>query len=105
MSPGITGLGFIANSNGSQPIPDGSLFTNVAHLFWHLPEDDRMGMYPWLIWFIWKARNDKVFSNDDWDPNDTINLAARRHCMGQGPGKTRGCAPASRAISRYPVSG
>ncbi|CAA7027491.1 unnamed protein product [Microthlaspi erraticum] len=59
--------------------PTGSLFTNVAHLFWHLPEDDRMGMYPWLIWFIWKARNDKVFSNDDWDLNDTINLAAREN--------------------------
>ncbi|CAA7014508.1 unnamed protein product [Microthlaspi erraticum] len=35
-----------------------------------------MSMYPWLIWFIWKARNDKVFSNDDSNPNDIINHAA-----------------------------
>ncbi|CAA7040543.1 unnamed protein product [Microthlaspi erraticum] len=35
-----------------------------------------MGMYPWLIWFIWKARNDKVFSNGDWDPREIISHAA-----------------------------
>ncbi|CAA7014686.1 unnamed protein product [Microthlaspi erraticum] len=56
--------------------PTGGLFTNIAHLFWNLPNDERMGMYPWLLWFIWKARNDKVFSNDDSDPNDIINHAA-----------------------------
>ncbi|CAA7031188.1 unnamed protein product [Microthlaspi erraticum] len=56
--------------------PTEGLFTNVAHLFWNLPDDDRMRMYPWLIWFIWKARNDKVFSNVDWDPYEIINHAA-----------------------------
>ncbi|CAA7051624.1 unnamed protein product [Microthlaspi erraticum] len=30
--------------------PIGSLFTNMAYLFWELPNDDRMRMYPWLIW-------------------------------------------------------
>ncbi|CAA7017704.1 unnamed protein product [Microthlaspi erraticum] len=56
--------------------PTEGLFTNMAHLFWNLPDDDRMRMYPWLIWFIWKARNDKVFSNEDWDPYEIINHAA-----------------------------
>ncbi|CAA7044912.1 unnamed protein product [Microthlaspi erraticum] len=37
----------------------------MAHLFWNLPDNDDMLMYPWLLWFIWKARNYKVFSNDD----------------------------------------
>ncbi|CAA7043009.1 unnamed protein product [Microthlaspi erraticum] len=56
--------------------PTEGLFTNMAYLFWNLPNDDRMRMYPWLIWFIWKARNDKVFSNGDWDPNEIISHAA-----------------------------
>ncbi|CAA7058300.1 unnamed protein product [Microthlaspi erraticum] len=56
--------------------PIEGLFTNMAYLFWNLPNDDRMRMYPWLIWFIWKARNDKVFSNGDWDPNEIISHAA-----------------------------
>ncbi|CAA7038463.1 unnamed protein product [Microthlaspi erraticum] len=52
--------------------PTGGLFTNMTHLFWHLPTDERMKMYPWLIWYIWKSRNDKVMSNVDWDPNEII---------------------------------
>ncbi|CAA7049279.1 unnamed protein product [Microthlaspi erraticum] len=52
--------------------PTGGLFTNMTQLFWHLPNDDRMRMFPWLIWYIWKARNDKVMSNVDWDPNEII---------------------------------
>ncbi|CAA7057785.1 unnamed protein product [Microthlaspi erraticum] len=53
--------------------PTAGLFTNMTHLFWHLPtNDDRMRMYPWLIWYIWKARNDKVIANVDWDPNEII---------------------------------
>ncbi|CAA7055683.1 unnamed protein product [Microthlaspi erraticum] len=55
--------------------PIGSLFTNMAYLFWELPNDDRMRTYPWLIWYIWKARNDKVLGNVDWDPNDIITKA------------------------------
>ncbi|CAA7050029.1 unnamed protein product [Microthlaspi erraticum] len=47
----------------------------MVHLFWDLPNDDRMGIYPWLIWYIWKARNDKVMSNVDWDPNEIVTKA------------------------------
>ncbi|CAA7020287.1 unnamed protein product [Microthlaspi erraticum] len=32
--------------------PTEGLFSNMAHLFWDLPTDERMGMYPWLIWYI-----------------------------------------------------
>ncbi|CAA7054921.1 unnamed protein product [Microthlaspi erraticum] len=56
-------------------VPNRSLFSNMAYLFWELPNDDRMRMYPWLIWYIWKARNDKVLGNVDWDPNDIITKA------------------------------
>ncbi|CAA7051296.1 unnamed protein product [Microthlaspi erraticum] len=55
--------------------PTGSLFANMAHLFSELPNDERMGCYPWLLWYIWKARNDKVLGNVDWDPYDIITKA------------------------------
>ena len=28
------------------------------------PEDDR-DPYPWIIWYIWKAKNDKIFIGID----------------------------------------
>ncbi|CAA7013047.1 unnamed protein product [Microthlaspi erraticum] len=76
MSSGLTGLGLSPIPTAVNRFPTEGLFTNMAHLFWNLPDDDRMRMYPWLIWFIWKARNDKVFSNGDWDPYEIINHAA-----------------------------
>ena len=31
--------------------------------------------FAWILWYIWKGRNNKVFSNIDIDPRDTLNLA------------------------------
>lgn len=28
-----------------------------------------------ILWYIWKGRNNKVFSNIDIDPKDTLKLA------------------------------
>ncbi|CAA7047404.1 unnamed protein product [Microthlaspi erraticum] len=58
-----------------QSFPTDALFSNMAHLFWGLPKDDDMLIFPWLLWFIWKARNYKVFSNDDHDPRDVLESA------------------------------
>ncbi|CAA7034256.1 unnamed protein product [Microthlaspi erraticum] len=58
-----------------QSFPTGALFSNMAHLFWSLPDNEDMLIYPWLLWFIWKARNYKVFSNDDHDPRDVLESA------------------------------
>ena len=35
------------------------------------PEDDR-DPYPWIIWYIWKARNDKLFRGIDRDPLELV---------------------------------
>lgn len=32
---------------------------------------------PWILWYIWKSRNEKVFSNKDIDPLDTLQLAIK----------------------------
>ena len=31
--------------------------------------------FAWILWYIWKGRNNKVFSNIDIDPRETLNLA------------------------------
>ena len=31
--------------------------------------------FTWILWYIWKGRNNKLFSNLDIDPKETLNLA------------------------------
>lgn len=31
--------------------------------------------FEWILWYIWKGRNNKVFINLDIDPRDTLKLA------------------------------
>uniref|UniRef100_A0A0D3AMJ2 Reverse transcriptase zinc-binding domain-containing protein n=1 Tax=Brassica oleracea var. oleracea TaxID=109376 RepID=A0A0D3AMJ2_BRAOL len=38
------------------------------------PEQD-MDPYPWVIWYIWKARNDKLFRGIDRDPLELVRYA------------------------------
>ena len=35
------------------------------------PEEDR-DPYPWIIWYIWKVRNDKLFRGIDRDPLELV---------------------------------
>ena len=35
------------------------------------PELDKYP-YPWIIWYIWKAKNDKLFKGIDKDPLETV---------------------------------
>ncbi|XP_013700233.1 uncharacterized protein LOC106404016 [Brassica napus] len=39
-----------------------------------VPEDDR-DSYPWIIWYIWKARNDKLFRGTGRDPLELVRYA------------------------------
>ena len=38
------------------------------------PEDDR-DSYLWIIWYTWKARNDKLFIGIDRDPLELVKYA------------------------------
>ena len=62
--------------------PTSSLFATMDHLFWRvLPQmDDHQ--FAWILWYInWKGINDKVFSNLDIDPNETLNLAETKSTL------------------------
>ncbi|XP_048593215.1 uncharacterized protein LOC106393995 [Brassica napus] len=59
--------------------PVSSVYTNMDYLFWRKnsimePEQDR-DPYPWIIWFIWKARNEKLFRGIDRDPLELVRHA------------------------------
>ncbi|KAL9840753.1 putative RNA-directed DNA polymerase [Arabidopsis thaliana] len=57
--------------------PSNSIFTNLDHLFWRIPSGVDAAPYPWIIWYIWKARNEKVFENVDKDPMEILLLAVK----------------------------
>uniref|UniRef100_A0A0D3A9H9 RNase H type-1 domain-containing protein n=2 Tax=Brassica oleracea var. oleracea TaxID=109376 RepID=A0A0D3A9H9_BRAOL len=51
----------------------------MDYLFWRKniimePENDR-DPYPWIIWYIWKARNDKLFRGIDRDSLELVRYA------------------------------
>jgi len=55
--------------------PTSSIFTNMDHLFWRVAPPMEDHQFAWILWYIWKGRNNKVFSNLDMDPRDTLKLA------------------------------
>ena len=62
--------------SSSEIFPVPSNYANMDYLFWRKngilePGDDR-DPYPWIIWYIWKARNDKLFRGIDRDPLELV---------------------------------
>ena len=51
------------------------LFANMEHLFWRVNPKMEDHQFAWILWYIWKDRNNKVFSNLDIDLKETLNLA------------------------------
>lgn len=56
-----------------------ALFTNFDHLFWRAEElgvrKEALEVFPWLLWYIWKGRNNNLFNGIDPSPMDTVQLA------------------------------
>ncbi|XP_048596178.1 uncharacterized protein LOC125594561 [Brassica napus] len=73
----VWSLSSTPSSPGLFPVP--SIYANMDYLFWRKnsiiePEQDR-DPYPWIIWYIWKARNDKLFRGIDRDPLELVRHA------------------------------
>jgi len=47
----------------------------MDHLFWRVSPQLEDHQFAWILWYIWKRRNNKVFSNLDMDPIDTLKVA------------------------------
>ncbi|XP_010468748.2 PREDICTED: uncharacterized protein LOC104748865 [Camelina sativa] len=55
--------------------PSTSVLTNLDFLFWRFKDIPSHEIFPWILWYIWKARNDKLFSNLDSNPLALLRLA------------------------------
>ena len=40
--------------------PTNSLFTNMNHLFWRVLRKMEDHHFAWILWYIWKEKNNKV---------------------------------------------
>ncbi|XP_056854813.1 uncharacterized protein LOC108842133 [Raphanus sativus] len=55
--------------------PGQSLFVNMDYLFWRVKPTMEEHHFAWILWYIWKGRNSKVFSNLDTEPRETLRRA------------------------------
>ena len=55
--------------------PSYSVYTSMDYLFWRLLKEDEFSYFPWILWYIWKSRNDKVYSNKNGNPQEILRLA------------------------------
>ena len=70
-------LSTVPSSLGAFPCT--SIFVNFDMLL-QMQQDpnlaERTSTFPWLIWYLWKARNEKCFNNKDISPMDSLQLAS-----------------------------
>ena len=52
-----------------------SLFTNMDYLFWRTPKELDLSHFPWILWYIWKNQNAKIFKNQIRDPLNLLRTA------------------------------
>ena len=47
----------------------------MDHLLWRVNPKMDDHQFAWILWYIWKCGNNKVFSNLDINPRKTLKLA------------------------------
>lgn len=77
--PSVQAWALAISAHSPGLFPSTSIFSNLNHVLWRATErgipDSLLSMVPWVIWYLWKARNDKVFNGKDTTPLETIQLA------------------------------
>ena len=53
----------------------------MDRLFWRVSTEMEDHHFEWILWYIWKRRNNKVFSNLDMDPRDTLKLTETKSLL------------------------
>ena len=61
--------------------PCESIYSNIDFLLFRAKEQgvnaEALAAFPWIAWYIWKARNEKIFSNKDISPLDSLQCAIK----------------------------
>ncbi|XP_019085377.1 PREDICTED: uncharacterized protein LOC104714891 [Camelina sativa] len=52
-----------------------SVYANVDHFLGSTNPGSQVQIFPWLMWYIWKARNARVLENQMDQPDDIVRLA------------------------------
>lgn len=59
--------------------PCSSLYVNIETLLKFSKDSNQIGVvsgvFPWIMWYQWKTRNNKCFNNKDTPPIETLQLA------------------------------
>ncbi|KAG5397585.1 hypothetical protein IGI04_019399 [Brassica rapa subsp. trilocularis] len=105
--PALQAWELSSTPSGPQTFPVPSVYANMDYLFWRKnrimkPEDDR-DPYPWIIWYIWKAKNDKLFRGIDRDPLELVRSRGEELVPSVGTRRyfpMLGCRPPPRAAAR-----
>ncbi|KAG7577946.1 Ribonuclease H-like superfamily [Arabidopsis thaliana x Arabidopsis arenosa] len=61
--------------------PSHSLFSNLDFLFWRVKGmmngEEIALIFPWILWYLWKARNSFIFENIRESPQNTLEHASQ----------------------------
>ena len=72
------------SSNFQTFFPFSSIYANMNYLFWRknsiMEPQDNKDLYPWIIWYIWKAKNNKLFRGINRDPLEVV-IYAKSECQ------------------------
>ncbi|XP_019091159.1 PREDICTED: uncharacterized protein LOC109128743 [Camelina sativa] len=60
---------------GPQHFPMESVYTNLDHFLDPNGPGSHITAFPWLMWYLWKARNARVFENLDERPDVVVRVA------------------------------
>lgn len=72
--PACTGVGTFKDTIESSSLPSQFSFCKYKSSFWRVSPKMEDHQFAWILWYIWKGRNNNFFSNLDVDPRDTLKL-------------------------------
>lgn len=79
MSSGYSDLAHAATPILSLVFPSASQYTNMDYFFLRKNDIEDFELdrdsYPWIIWYIWKTRNDKLYIRVDRNLLETVRYA------------------------------
>ena len=75
MSTGFANMDLVEDTFSPGYFPTPSVFTDMDYLFWRLPKDCDFSSFPWILWYIWKNKNNKIYVDKNGNPKEILRIA------------------------------